>query len=229
MNQDKIIIDISDKIVNFYLNKEITEYKNTGKQLTGKYGILTNRQIPGIYSNITNKQSINTILINAIKYSLFSNVKAQSSTEMTELSEVYERTKIALKIQERKKNTENTTKYDEEIKIKKEILATLETKIKDITDKIDEIPHSNKQILNNAEQAYECLLRGDYTSKEIYILVCKKLRINLNISEHFGYDNSRYNNNYTNSRYNNNYTNSRYNNNQQSKDKTSPYIPPVLR
>jgi hypothetical protein len=227
MNQDKIIIEIADKIVSLYTNKDIINYKSSGKQLTGKYGILTGRQISGIYSNIKGKQSINIVLTNAIKFSLHSSIKAQASTELTELSEVYERTKIALRLQEKKKTQENTTKYDEEIKKKQDIISILETKINIINSEIEEIPQYNKIILANAEQAYEYLLRGDFYSKEIYILVCNKLGVNLNIAEHFGYETQKFNN-YNNYNNHNNHNNHKFNN-YKHKEKDSSYVPPALR
>ena len=74
---DSQIADLSRKVVEmFYKNSKIASYKHSGKTLTGSIGILLNRPISSIYSNIDGHTSLSMILKNAIHFSILTNSNA---------------------------------------------------------------------------------------------------------------------------------------------------------
>ena len=65
--EDKDLEELAKKVVSeIYNNKDIVNLTNNGKSLAGHLKSLTERNISGIYSNIKNNRSLQSILINAI-------------------------------------------------------------------------------------------------------------------------------------------------------------------
>ena len=64
---DEKIIELANDLYELYTNPDIVNYTHNGKVLPFKYQTLISRPIPGIYSNIEKKPSIQTILNNSIK------------------------------------------------------------------------------------------------------------------------------------------------------------------
>ncbi len=222
---DKEIEDVGKKIVSeLYSNREITEMKFNGRQLTGQLGALIERNISAIYSNIKENKSLQHVLINALRYSVLIEKNAILEAEIKKVRDACDRRKNMLLVQEKKLVTEpdNDAVKKEIDKIKTEI-TLLEHQIETLGKNNSEPPQTKKNILELAKKSYKMLLRGDKTSEKLYVAVCKSLNVKIEDS-HFGYN---VYNNYQNN-YQNNYKPyySRFENTEEKKD---IYVPPPLQ
>jgi len=242
---DKELDELAKKIVSeLYNNKDIIDLKNNGRQLVGNIASLVERNISGIYSNISGNRSLQSVLNNAIRYSVLVEKNMALDAEFKKLREATERRKNMLNIYTRKLNEDkdNQTLINDIQKTKEEI-TLLEIKLNEIAEKNSEPPTIKKNILELAKKAYKLLLRNDKTSEKLYTAICTQLGVKLD-PDHFGYyqhtqynqnqDNrDRYRQNYNNQnqdyrdRYRQNYNNQRSNNNEQ--EKKDVYIPPQLQ
>ena len=100
---DEKIAQLVDDLNDLYTNPEIVAYKHNGKSLPFKYQTLISRPISGVYSNIEGKPSIQSILTNAIRFSLNLSTQTKSTGELKTYRESCERFKTALVILNRKK------------------------------------------------------------------------------------------------------------------------------
>jgi hypothetical protein len=242
---DKEIDEIGKKIVSeLYGNRDIIELKNNGRQLSGNLASLVERSISGIYSNIQGHRTLQTILINAIRYSVLVEKNMSLDAEFKKVREACERRKNMLNIYQRKLNEDkdNQTFITEIEKITEEI-KLLETKLNEIAEKNSEPPTIKKNILELAKKAYKLLLRNDKTSEKLYTAVCNGLSVKLE-PDHFGYYQKQ--DNYTSNKFYNNYNNKynpphqydrridadnrpNYYNNRQTEEKKDIYVPPQLQ
>jgi hypothetical protein len=218
---DKDIEEIAKKIVSdIYSNREITEMKFNGRQLTGQLGALIERNISTIYSNIKDNKSLQHVLINAFRYSVLIEKNAILEAEIKKVRDACDRRKNMLLAHEKKLATEpdnDTVKKDID-KIKTEI-SLLENQIEVLGKNSSEPPQTKKNILELAKKAYKMLLRGDKTSEKLYVGVCKGLNVKIEDS-HFGY------NVYNNYQYNYKPYYNRFENTEEKKD---IYVPPQLQ
>jgi hypothetical protein len=187
---DSQIADLSRKVVEmFYKNSKIASYKHSGKTLTGSIGILLNRPISSIYSNIDGHTSLSMILKNAIHFSILTNSNATLEAEFKPIREATERKKNQLEFFERKKKKNEETGVEDEKTLLD--IETTQAEIKLLEEKLDQIasaagpPIVNSSILNLAKRVYEILLRGDRTSQNLYVEICRNLGITINIADRF--------------------------------------------
>ncbi len=224
---DKEIDEVAKKIVSdLYSNREITEMKFNGRQLTGQLGALIERNISAIYSNIKDNKSLQHVLVNAFRYSVLIEKNAILEAEIKKVRDACDRRKNMLLVQEKKLTTEpdNDSVKKEIEKIKTEI-NLLENQIETLGKNNSEQPVTKKNILELAKKAYKMLLRGDKTSEKLYVGVCKALNVKIEDS-HFGYNVYNNYNNYQN--YQNNYK-PYYNRFENTEEKKDIYIPPPLQ
>jgi hypothetical protein len=244
---DKEIEELGKRIVSdLYGNRDITELKNNGRQLSGNIASLVERNISGIYSNIAGHRSLQTVLINAIRYSILIEKNMTLDAEFKKVREACERRKNMLNIYIRKLNDDKDNQiYITEIEKITEETKLLETKLNEIAEKNSEPPTIKKNILDLAKKAYRLLLRNDKTAEKLYTAVCNGLSVKLE-GDHFGYyqRHDNYNNNYSQNRYNN-HSQDRYNSqsqdrynsqsyrpgyyNRQTEEKKDVYVPPNLQ
>jgi len=185
---DEKINELANDVYELYMNKDITTYKHTGKKLSFKYETLLSRKIPGVYSNIKDHLSLNTLLSNAIRLSLNYSQQNQSRNDIKTYRETCERFKLALTILMRKKQSkpnEIDPTIDDEIEAKKKEIKILEEKINEMANAANAKPEINNRILNISENIYNIMLRNDRVPKLLYIKICKKLNVRLEYSEHF--------------------------------------------
>lgn len=233
---DKELEELGKKIVSdLYGNRDIIDLKNNGRQLSGNLSALVERNISGIYSNISSHRSLQNVLINAIRYSVLVEKNMALDAEFKKVREACERRKNMLNIYKRKLNEDkdNQTLITEIEKTTEEI-KLLEIKLNEIAEKNSEPPTIKKNILELAKKAYKLLLRNDKTAEKLYTAVCNGLSVKLE-PDHFGYyqrsDNYNNYNNYTQNRYNqynhsNQYNNQdRYNPQTQSQTYSQSYRP----
>jgi hypothetical protein len=185
---DKEIDDIAQKVVSdLYSNKEILDLKNNGRLISGFLGILIDRNISGLYSNIEGQKALEPILRNSIRYAVLTEKNTQNESEFKKLREACERRKNMLNVLNRKLENDKSEIIKNEIEKTKEEITLLEYQINDIASKHTNKPEIKKNILELAKKAYQILLRGDKTSEKFYISVCKYLNVKIP-KEHFGYD-----------------------------------------
>jgi hypothetical protein len=187
---DSQIADMSRRVVeNFFKNDKIAKYKHNGRKLTGNIGILVNRPISSIYSNIEGHIPLNVILLNAIHFSIFTNPNATQEAEFKPIREATERKKNQLAFLERKKKKNEEAGGEDEL-TQLEIEKT-QMEIQVLEEKLSQIasaagpPIVNSAILNLAKRVYEILLRADRTSQNLYVEICRNLGITVNIYERF--------------------------------------------
>ena len=230
---DKDIDEIGKKIVTeLYNNKEINDLKNNGRPLTGMLSTLVDRQISSIYSNINEYKSLQTILTNAIRFSVLIEKNSILDAEFKKLREASDRRKNMLLVLERKlQNDKKNETIESDIEKTKDEIKLLDEQLNIIANKNSEPPTIKRSILELAKSAYKLLLRTDKTSEKLYLSVCKNLNVKVE-NNHFGY----YSNNYNN--YSNNYNNStdnykpyynRFNNQNNGEEKKDVYVPPQLQ
>ena len=218
---DKEIDEVGKKIVSeLYTNREITEMKFNGRQLTGQLGALIERTISAIYSNVKDNKSLQHVLINTMRFSVLIEKNAILEAEIKKVRDACDRRKNMLLVQEKKLTTEPDNQAIKiEIEKTKTEINLLENQIEILGKNNSEPPAVKKNILELAKKGYKMLLRGDKTSEKLYVSVCKALNVKIEDS-HFGYNvyNS-YQNNYQ-SNYQNNYKpyHSRFENKEEKKD-----------
>lgn len=228
---DAELEETAKRVVNeLYNNKDISELKNNGRTLTGNLGLLIERQISDIYSNIEGQKSLQRILINSIRYAVLVEKNTALENEFKKLREACERRKNILLVLERKLETDKNNKtIKDDIDKTKEEIKLLDEQLGIIATKNSEPPTIKKNILDLAKTAYKYLLRSDKTSEKFYIFICKYLDVKID-KNHFGYN--VYNTEYQNNSYqNNSYQNKprfNYNRNNDT-EKPDIYIPPALR
>ena len=208
---DKDLDELAKKIVSdLYNNKDIVDLKNNGRQIIGNLSMLIERNLSGIYSNITGHKSLQNILINAIRYSVLIEKNMILDAEFKHALEACDRRKnmlniYTLKLSEDKNNQTliaDIEKTTEEIKL-------LEKNLNEITEKNSEPPIFKKQILELAKKTYKLLLRNDKTAEKLYTAVCVQLNVKLDPC-HFGYyQRQQYNNDKNFNTYERNYTQDR--------------------
>jgi hypothetical protein len=221
---DKEIDEVAKKIVSdLYSNREITEMKFNGRQLTGQLGNLIERNISTIYSNIKDNKSLQHVLINAFRYSVLIEKNAILEAEIKKVRDACDRRKNMLLVQEKKLtiDPDNDSIKKEIEKIKTEI-NLLENQIEILGKNSSEPPQAKKNILELAKKAYKMLLRSDKTSEKLYVGVCKALNVKIEDS-HFGYNVYNVYNNYQ-----NNYK-PYYNRFENTEEKKDIYVPPPLK
>jgi hypothetical protein len=187
---DSQIADLSKRVVeHLYKNDKIVKYKHSGKVLTGGIGMLLSRPLSSIYCSIEGHPSLDTILRNAIHFSILTNTNATQEAEFKPIREATERKKNQLAFLERKKKKNEESGVDDELtafeieKTKMEI-QVLEEKLSQIASAAG--PQIvNSSILNLSKKVYEILLRRDRTSQNLYVEICRNLGITVNIYERF--------------------------------------------
>ena len=229
---DKEIDELAKKIVSeLYNNKDIVDLKNNGRQITGNLAALIERNISGIYSNISGHRSLQNILVSAIRYSVLVEKNMALEAEFKKIREACERRKNMLNILSRKLNEDkdNQTIISEIEKTTEEI-KLLEIKLNEIAEKNSEPPTIKKNILELAKKSYKLLLRNDKTSEKLYSAVCNILGVKLD-ADHFGYyQRPQYNQHYNNSDRTDRYQPKTYFNRQeQNQEKKDVYVPPQLQ
>jgi hypothetical protein len=225
---DKEIEDVGKKVAELYKNKDILKIKNDGRQLGGQLKTLTDRNISGIYSNIQNQLSIQTVLKNSIRFGIFVEKDIEIMKQISVLKQA---------CNERHNLTNN--KDIDIVKNAIEEISLLEDEIKKLEEKIYEPPDYRKNILEIAQKAYKILLRSDKSSEKLYIAVCNKLNVKVE-NDHFGYYQYNQSNQYNQYNYKKDYTNDqyrppsqysqysqRYNN--KDEEKKDVYVPPALK
>lgn len=228
---DKELDELGKKIViDLYNNKDIVDLKNNGRQLTGNLAFLVERNLSGIYSNISGHKSLQNILTNAIRFSVLIEKNMALDEEFKKIREATERRKNMLNIYSRKlsddKDNEtlitNITKITDEIKL-------LEIKLNEIAEKNSEPPTIKKNILELAKKSYKLLLRNDKTAEKLYTSVCTQLGVKLE-PDHFGYyQRSQYTKNYQ-EKYQSHNSNHYYSNQRSyTQEKKDVYVPPQLQ
>ncbi len=186
---DKDLDDIAKKVVSeLYSNKDILEYKNNGRTLSGNIAVILDRDISSIYSNITGQKSLQTVLRNSAKFAILSEKTTTNEVEFKKIREVCERRKNILNVLNRKYESEQTESIKTEIDKTKEEISLLENQLNEIANKHTDKPEIKKNILELSKKAYGVLLRADTTSAKLYINICKHLNITINSKEQFGYD-----------------------------------------
>lgn len=185
---DKELDDIAKKIViDLYANKDIVDLQNNGRTLKGAIGTMTERNISGLYSNITGHKTVQTILTNAIRYAVLVEKNVHNESEFKKIREACERRKNVLSILNRKYENEPTESIISELEKTKEEISLLENQMNEIANKNTDKPEIKKSILELAKKAYGLLLRGDKTSEKLFVAICKHLNVKIS-KEHFGYD-----------------------------------------
>ena len=232
---DKEIDDLGKKVVTeLYNNKDIINMKNNGKPLTGNLKALIQRNISGIYSNIKNNKSVQNVLINAIRYSIFIEKDLETEKQIKLLKDEC--------IQRR--NTINNKKVSgQELDNLVEEIELLEGEINELEQKIYEPPDYRKNILDISQKAYKLMLRNDKSAEKLFISICNKLGVKLD-NDHFGYYQHNYQYNYQHNYQYNYQHNNQYNDNKNSDTYRSPrnfqrysfneekkdmYVPPALK
>ena len=196
--EDKDLEELAKKVVSeLYNNKDIVNLTNNGKSLAGHLKSLTERNISGIYSNIKNNRSLQSILINAIRFSIFVEKDISSEKELIQYKNVIERRNILYENKKKQESTEETIKELEKMKLEIEII---QNKIKELETKTIEPPSYRKNILDIAQKSYKLLLRNDKTAEKFYTFICNKLGVKLD-NDHFGYYQSSYYQNHQKSDY----------------------------
>ena len=215
---DKEIDDLGKKVVSdLYNNKDIINMKNNGKPLTGHLKALIERNISGIYSNIKNNKSVQNVLTNAIRYSIF----------IEKDLEIEKQIKLLRDECNNRRNTINNKKVSgAELDNLNEEIELLEGEIKELEQKNYEPPDYRKNILEISQKAYKLMLRNDKSAEKLYISICNKLGVKLE-NGHFGYYQSNYQSNYNNTdtyRPPRNFQRSSFN-----EEKKDVYVPPALK
>lgn len=188
--EDKDLDELAKKVVSeLYTNKDIINLTNNGKSLGGHLKSLSERQLSGVYSNIKNHKSLQVILINAIRYSIFVEKDINAEKELIQYKNVLERRNI---LYENKKKQINNNEPNNELETMKLEITILQNKIKELEKKNTEPPSYRKNILDIAQKSYKLLLRNDKTSEKFYTFICNKLGVTID-NNHFGYFNSHYN------------------------------------
>lgn len=187
---DSQIADLSKRVVeHLYKNDKIVKYTHSGKVLTGGIGMLLSRPLSSIYCSIEGHPPLDTILRNAIHFSILTNTNATQEAEFKPIREATERKKNQLAFLERKKKKNEESGVDDE-------LTTLEIEktkmeIQVLEEKLSQIASAagpqivNSSILNLAKKVYEILLRRDRTSQNLYVEICRNFGITVNIYERF--------------------------------------------
>ena len=181
---DEKLNELVNNLYELYTNSDIINYTHNGKTLPFKYQTLISRSISSVYSNIDNRPSIQTILINAIKLSLNSTLQTKTTGELKVYRESCERFKMTLSLLNRKKQ-QGLLVDDSEIESKKKEIKMLEEKINEIATVATIKPEVNKKILTNAETIYNIMLRNDKVPKLLFIKFCKKIGYYFNYSDRF--------------------------------------------
>jgi len=209
---DEKIIELANDLYELYTNLDIVNYIHNGKVLPFKYQTLISRPIPGIYSNVEKKPSIQTILTNSIKLSLNMSTHTKNTNELKIYRESCERFKMSLSLLMRKKQQGiQVNEIDIETKIKE--IKMLEQKINEIATIATFKPEINKKILTNAVTIYNVMLRNDRVPKILFIKFSKKIGYYFNYTERFVDD----------------YDKSNTFNGLSVKQKQGSYIPPAFR
>jgi hypothetical protein len=217
--EDKDLEDLAKKVVSeLYNNKNIVNLTNNGKLLIGQLKSLTDRNISGIYSNIKNHKSLQPLLINGIRYSIFVEKDINAEKEVIQYKNVLERRNILYENKKKQEINEETNQELEKMKLEIDII---QNKIKELETKNIEPPSFRKNILEISQKSYRLLLRNDKTSEKLYTFICNKLGVKLD-NDHFGYYQSNYNS------YQSNYQ-SEYKSNYQKQEKKDLYVPPALQ
>ena len=181
---DEKIIELANDLYELYTNPDIINYTHNGKSLPFKYQSLISRSIPGIYSNIEKKPSIQRILANAIKLSLNMSTQTKNTNELKIYRESCERFKMSLSLLMRKK--QQGIQVDEtDIENKTREIKMLEQKMNEIATAATFRPEINKKILTNAVTIYNVMLRNDRVPKILFIKFCKKIGYNFNYTDRF--------------------------------------------
>lgn len=185
---DKDIDDVAKKVVSeLYSNKDILNLKYNGRNVGGGLGALVDRDINGLYSNIDDHKSLQTVLRNSIRFAVLTEKNTQNEVDFKKIREVCERRKNILTVLNRKYENDPSEELQVEIEKTKEEVTLLETQLNEIASKHTDKPEIKKNILETAKKAYGILLRGDKTSEKFYIAICKHLNVKIP-KEHFGYD-----------------------------------------
>ena len=225
---DKEIDELGKKVVSdLYNNKDIINMKNNGKPLVGHLKVLIDRNISGIYSNITNFRSVQNVLTNAIRYSIFIEKDLETEKQIKLLRDEYESRKNTIN------NTNNNKKLSEDdLNTLTEEIELLEGEIKELEEKVYEPPEYRKNIIDTAQRAYKLMLRNDKSAEKLYSNICDKLGVKLD-NNHFGYYNTQYRDK---SDYRSDYRSDNRNsdtyrprNFTRNEDKKDVYVPPALK
>ena len=209
---DEKIIELANDLYELYANQDIVNYTHNGKVLPFKYQTLISRPIPGIYSNIEKKPSIQTILTNSIKLSLNMSTQTKNTNELKIYRESCERFKMSLSLLMRKKQ-QGMQVDDIDIETKTKEIKMLEQKINEIATAATFKPEINKKILTNAVTIYNVMLRNDRIPKMLFIKFAKKIGYHFNYTERFVDE----------------YEKSNSFNGAQMKQKPGAYVPPAFR
>jgi len=223
---DSDIDDVGKRIVNdFYNNKEICELKNNGRPLTKALSILVDRQISGLYSNITGYKPLQSILINAIRFSVLVEKNKVADAEFKKIREASDRRKNMLHVLERKlETTPSDNNILKEIEKVKDEIKLLDDQLSIIATDNTDTPVIKTHLLDLARKSYNMLLRSDKTSEKLYIAVCKYLNVKID-NDHFGYNVYNQQQSYTPQ-----YSENRYNRMPQNMEpKKDVYVPPMLQ
>jgi hypothetical protein len=213
--EDKDLEDLAKKVVSdLYNNKDIVNLTNNGKPLIGQLKSLTDRNISGIYSNIKNHKSLQSVLINGIRYSIFVEKDIIAEKEVIQYKNVLERRNI---LYENKKKQEINEEINKELEKMKLEIDIIQNKIKELEIKNIEPQSFRKNILEISQKSYRLLLRNDKTSEKLYTFICNKLGVKLD-NDHFGYYQSNYNS-----------YQSEYKSNYHKQEKKDVYVPPALQ
>ena len=207
---DKEIDDLGKKVVSeLYNNTDIINTKNNGKPLTGHLKALIDRNISGVYSNIKNNKSVQNVLTNAIRYSIFVEKDLETEKQIKLL-----RDECII----RRNTIQNKNPTGAELDNLVEEIELLEGEIKELEKKNYEPPNYRKNILDISQKAYKLMLRNDKSAEKLYISICNKLDVKID-NDHFGY--------YQSQNYHNNYQqNYQQYNRRENDNNTDTYRPP---
>lgn len=208
---DEKLAELADDLYELYVNPEIVNYTHNGKTIPFKYQTLISRPIPGIFSNIEKKLSIQTILTNAIRLSLNLSTHTKSTNELKIYRESCERFKTSLSLLMRKKQ-QGVQVDDNDIETKTREIKMLEEKINEIATAATFKPEINKKNLTNAVIIYNVMLRNDRIPKMLFIRFCKKIGYRFAYSDRFVDEYDKHNSNDT-----------------QIRHRPNAYVPPGFR
>lgn len=209
---DEKLAELANDLYELYTNSEIVNYTHNGKTIPFKYQTLISRSIPGIFSNIEKKSSIQTILTNAIRLSLNLSTHTKNTNELKIYRESCERFKTTLSLLIRKKQ-QGIQVDDNDIETKMREIKMLEEKINEIATAATFKPEINKKNLTNAVIIYNVMLRNDRIPKMLFIRFCKKIGFRFNYSDRFIDEYEKYNSN----------------NDTQMRQRPGAYVPPAFR
>ena len=154
----------------------IVELKNNGRPLSKPLTILVERRISDIYSNIAGYKPLQSILTNAIRFSVLIEKNKALDAEFRKLREASDRRKNMLNVLERKLTNEpNNDSIVKEIEKTKDEIKLLDEQLSAIATENSESPTIKTHLLELARKAYSMLLRGDKTSEKLYIAVCNAI------------------------------------------------------